>query len=365
MRRDLSPSAVMNPKQAQAFRNECIRFSRDFPQSKSRAHDPLTGIMLRFGQGKCSLDEALLELFYGSVPMAKLSELAGKIWGRESWFSSLSSEIESIRQASSEQFEQTVPGKYPRVFIQALHFPLGEETTTAERPIVCIVGERRGGRRDLLGIECLDTESNGWVPLFRGLKSRGLVSPLLFVGENAPAAFRAMRGVFPESRYQGCLNQLREDIMSTAPVSLAWVIKEKFSAMRSCRDKDSAMDHGLDLVSELKAAAAPEASRLLEEALPFIFNYHALARSQGTRLCDALFLKKQMRSTRERVRTLRSNPDLGGLLLLLAARVNDALALWNAGSPSLESEDKTAEPSVRPGSAGVKRSRKRTLIPAG
>ena len=64
--------------------------------------------------------------------------------------------------------------------------------------LLVVIGAREDGRKELLAMELGYRESTqSWVGVLRGLRERGLVAPLLAVGDGALGLWAGLREVFP------------------------------------------------------------------------------------------------------------------------------------------------------------------------
>ena len=68
-----------------------------------------------------------------------------------------------------------------------------------------VIGARPDGKKELLAVEDGYRDSaESWKAVLRELKRRGMVAPVLAVGDGALGFWAAAREVWPETREQGC-----------------------------------------------------------------------------------------------------------------------------------------------------------------
>jgi transposase-like protein len=68
-----------------------------------------------------------------------------------------------------------------------------------------MIGVRPDGTKELIAIEDGYRESaESWANVLRGLKRRGIRTPVLAVGDGALGFWKALRDVWPETREQRC-----------------------------------------------------------------------------------------------------------------------------------------------------------------
>ena len=71
--------------------------------------------------------------------------------------------------------------------------------------LLCVVGAREDGVKELLGMELGYRESaEGWAGVLRSLRDRGMEALLLAVGDGALGPWSALAAVFPTTAHQRC-----------------------------------------------------------------------------------------------------------------------------------------------------------------
>jgi transposase-like protein len=80
---------------------------------------------------------------------------------------------------------------------------LGVGTEREHGCLLVVIGAREDGSKELLAMELGYRESaESWADVLRGLRERGLRSPLLAIGDGAPGLWAALREVFPAAGHQ-------------------------------------------------------------------------------------------------------------------------------------------------------------------
>jgi putative transposase len=71
--------------------------------------------------------------------------------------------------------------------------------------LLVMIGVRADGRKELVALTDGYRESaESWADLLRGCRRRGMTAPVLAVGDGALGFWKALRGVFPDTREQRC-----------------------------------------------------------------------------------------------------------------------------------------------------------------
>ncbi len=93
--------------------------------------------------------------------------------------------------------------EYIYVWVDGVHFNIRLEDDRL--CTLVMIGARPGGEKELLAVEDGYRESaESWKTVLRDLKRRGMVAPVLAVGDGALAFWAAAREVWPETGEQGC-----------------------------------------------------------------------------------------------------------------------------------------------------------------
>ena len=94
----------------------------------------------------------------------------------------------------------------------------GDREKTA---LLCVVGAREDGEKELLGMELGYRESTeSWAGVLRGLRDRGMDAPLLAVGDGALGLWSALDRVYPTTGHQRCWNHRALNLAARLPKSM-------------------------------------------------------------------------------------------------------------------------------------------------
>ena len=92
---------------------------------------------------------------------------------------------------------------------------LGAGVHKEKTALLCVVGAREDGVKELLGMELGYRESTeSWSGVLRSLRDRGMSPPLLAVGDGALGLWAALDEVFPTAGHQRCWNHRTLNVQS-------------------------------------------------------------------------------------------------------------------------------------------------------
>ncbi len=95
---------------------------------------------------------------------------------------------------------------------------LGAGVDREKTALLCVVGARGDGEKELLGMELGYRESTEtWSGVLRGLRDRGMVAPLLAVGDGALGLWSALDAALPTTGRQRCWNHRALNVQAKLP----------------------------------------------------------------------------------------------------------------------------------------------------
>jgi putative transposase len=109
--------------------------------------------------------------------------------------------------------------EYVYVWVDGVHFNIRLDDDRL--CTLVMIGARPDGHKELLAVEDGYRESaESWKTVLRDLKRRGMVAPVLAVGDGALGFWAAARDVWPETREQGCWCHKLSNVLDKLPQRL-------------------------------------------------------------------------------------------------------------------------------------------------
>ena len=122
--------------------------------------------------------------------------------------------------------------EYRYAYIWADGVYLGTGVDREKTALLCVVGAREDGVKELLGMELGYRESTeSWSGVLRGLRDRGISAPLLAVGDGALGLWAALDAVFPTAGHQRCWNHRALNVQSKLPKALHPEVRKRLRKM--------------------------------------------------------------------------------------------------------------------------------------
>lgn len=155
---------------------------------------------------------------------------------------------------------------YPYVFLDATYCKARVGRRVVSQAVVVAVGVAADGRREVLGFEVGDTESQPfWTTFLRSLKARGLDGVKLVISDAHTGLIAAIETVFQGSSWQRCrvhfMRNVLANVQKTAGPMVASIIRTIFA------QPDQAHVHAqFDEVVRMLTRSHPKVAGMLETA---------------------------------------------------------------------------------------------------
>lgn len=120
--------------------------------------------------------------------------------------------------------------RYAYLWADGLYLGVGQEPERTA--LLCVLGVREDGTKELLAMEVGYRESTeSWAAVLRSLRDRGVLAPLLAVGDGALGLWAALDEVFPPTAHQRCWNHRILNVQDKLPKRLQAEARERLRAM--------------------------------------------------------------------------------------------------------------------------------------
>lgn len=118
------------------------------------------------------------------------------------------------------------------VYIWADGVYLGAGLEAEKSALLCVLGAREDGTKELLAIELGYRESGAsWGAVLRDLRDRGLTAPRMVVADGGLGLWAALGEVFPETAHQRCWNHRVLNVQDKLPKRLQAEARGRLQAM--------------------------------------------------------------------------------------------------------------------------------------
>lgn len=191
------------------------------------------------------LEEAVPVLYLRGLSTGDFTEALKALLGPEaSGFSATT--VTRLLKVWQEEYsawrKRSLAGKeYVYVWADGIYFNVRLE----EDRLAClvIVGVLPNGRKEVIALEDGYRESTeSWAGVLRDLKRRGMVAPLLAIGDGNLGFWAALRDVYPETKAQRCWKHKIANVLDKLPKRLQAKAKEQLHEIMYAPDRASALE---------------------------------------------------------------------------------------------------------------------------
>ena len=164
--------------------------------------------------------------------------------------------------------------KYPYIWADGVYLAAGTEKE--KTAILCILGAREDGVKELLAMEPGYRESKeSWADVLRNLRDRGLETPLSATGDGALGIWAALDEVYPLTEHQRCWNHRIMNVQSKLPKRLQPEARRRLREISEAKSREMCEELRDRYVSELLTAGQqPAADTVMRDWDDFVTFYH-------------------------------------------------------------------------------------------
>ena len=174
-----------------------------------------------------------------------------------------------------QEWRQRPLGEHRYAYIWADGIYLAAGTEPEKTALLCILGAREDGEKELLAMESGYRESTeSWADVLRDLRDRGLAAPLVAAGDGALGLWAALDQVFPTTEHQRCWNHRALNLQSKLPKRLQGEARRRLREMWESETQALCEERRDDYVAELRSLGqGPAAETVLRDWEDFVTFY--------------------------------------------------------------------------------------------
>lgn len=288
-------------------------------------------ILSRWPRVEASLAAPVVEAYVNGVStrdMALLAESLGVSPLSASEVSRLTSELDAqVGELRSRRLDDR---RYCHLWVDATYVRRRVEGRSVSQAVVTAIALGEDGRKRLVGLDCVDTESYAdWRAFLASVRARGLSGLVLRVSDDHAGLARALAEVFQGCAWQRCTVHLQGNLSAKARSARnERLVRELAKAVFAegdalvCR---AAYGRARDAI---RAAGEPACADLLEAAREDALQYLSLPREHWRRVRTNNVQERANREIKRRYRSVQSFPSRESLLRLVGAVMLEEEGDW-------------------------------------
>jgi putative transposase len=214
------------------------------------------------------------------------------------------------------QFRERPLGEIRYVWVDALYEKVREDERVESMAVVIATGVNHQGRREVLGLDVIPTESEeGWTQFFKSLKERGLQTVQLVVSDAHGGLKAAVRKVL-KAEWQRCKVHFYRNVLVHVSKRSQAEVSEAMKAVFVQRDEKSAKTKAADVVRQFQSRFA-KAMEIFESGIDDVLAYLHYPPAHRTRLSSNNPIERLNQEVRRRTRVVGIFPHRGACLRLI------------------------------------------------
>lgn len=304
----------------------------EIPKLRKGTYYP-ESILERWSRVDASLAALVVEAYANGVSTRDMALLAQSL-GVASLSSSEVSRLASGLDAQVEAMRTRDLGdqRYCYLWVDATYVRCRVEGRSVSQAVVTAIALGEDGRKRLVGLDCVDTESYGdWRAFLASIRARGLSGLVLAVSDDHAGLVRALSEVFQGVAWQRCTVHLQRNVSAAVRRRAnERLVRELAKAAFAQRDALVARALYPRVCDAIRAAGEGAAADLLESARDDAQQYLGLPREHWSRVRTNNVQERANREIKRRYRSVQSFPSRASLLRLVGAVLLGEEDVWAA-----------------------------------
>ena len=183
------------------------------PRDRYGNFHPQILAILRDQEEEC--DRLAGALYTKGLTQEQVGDVFDQIYEQHYSKSSISRMVESIRTQVGSWLERGLESYYPVMFVDCVHIKIHRRRSVSSEAFYVALAVTDEGRRDVLGIFNIPTESAaGWSGIFETLKDRGVERIGLVVADGIRGLDAVVGEKFPGTPLQRCVTHLKRNLFA-------------------------------------------------------------------------------------------------------------------------------------------------------
>lgn len=155
------------------------------------------------------IEDKIISMYARGMTVRDIQSHLGDIYGAEISTQTISNMTDKILPKVEEWRNRALREIYSIVYIDGQRFKVRSDGQVKEKTVYTVLGIDIEGNKDILGLWIAETESaKYWLSVLTDIKNRGVKDILIITSDDLSGIEDAIKAVYPESVYQGCVVHL-------------------------------------------------------------------------------------------------------------------------------------------------------------
>ena len=229
---------------------------------------------------------------------------------------------------------------YPYVFVDATYCKARVGRRVVSQAIVIAIGIAADGRRQVLGFQVGDTESEPfWTEFFRDLKARGLSGVQLVISDAHAGLVRAIQVAFQSAAWQRCRVHFMRNVLARVPKVASQMVAAIIRTIFVPRGKRELVHAQFTDVVAMLAKSHPTVAELLDEAKDDLLAFTEFPSQHWQQISSTNPLERLNKEIKRRTNVVGTFPNPEALLRLTGHVLIEQHDEWEAAERRYFSEN--------------------------
>lgn len=298
-----------------------------------------TELFERYQRSEQALVATLAEMYVQGVSTRKVKAITEELCGHSFSASAISSINKRLDDSLAQFASRRLEEPFPYLILDARYEKVREGGIVASQAVLIAVGIDWDGRRQILGVEMANRESqSSWRTFLLGLRERGLSGVELVVADDHAGLRAAIREVLTEAAYQRCYVHFLRNALDHLPRKAD---DDCLQELRWLYDRRSVEEARRDLSAWIAKweGRYPRLVAWAEETIEETLTFYRLPRQHHKHLKSTNMLERLNEEIRRRTYVVRIFPNAASCCRLVRALAVETHENWLEAHRYLNMED--------------------------
>ena len=278
-----------------------------------------TQLFERYQRSEKALVAALAEMYVQGVSTRKVKAITEELCGHEFSASSISAINKRLDEELERFMRRRLEEDYPYLILDARYEKVRLDGVIRSRAVLVAIGVDWEGRRQILGVELANRESNSsWKEFLVLLKSRGLRGVVLAVSDDHVGLRKAIAEVLPQAFWQRCYVHFLRNSLDYLPRKAD---DDCLTELRWFYERRNVEEARRDLAAWLSKwqRKYPKLCEWVEANIEETFTFYRLPKEHHKHLKSTNVLERLNQELKRRTHVVRIFPNEASCLRLIRA----------------------------------------------
>jgi putative transposase len=298
-----------------------------------------TELFERYQRSEQALVATLAEMYVQGVSTRKVKAITEELCGHSFSASAISSINKRLDESLAQFASRRLKEPFPYLILDARYEKVREGGIVASQAVLIAVGIDWDGRRQILGVEMANRESqSSWRTFLLGLRERGLSGVELVVADDHAGLRAAIREVLSEAAYQRCYVHFLRNALDHLPRKAD---DDCLQELRWLYDRRSVEEARRDLAAWIAKweGRYPRLVAWAEETIEETLTFYRLPRQHHKHLKSTNMLERFNEEIRRRTDVVRIFPNAASCCRLVRALAVETHENWLEAHRYLNMDD--------------------------